>query len=137
METDDNERFLLIEDDEIDQFISSTILNKHYPELQCVKLKDGQKAIEYLERSLQNLNFNKIKFILLDIMMPRMSGHEFLEEYASRFFPHFKHIPVFMISTSINIKDKNQCYAYPFVKDYIQKPLSNKILYQRNLLKDY
>lgn len=137
MNSEKKERFLLIEDDAIDRFISSTIINKHYPNLTCVKLCDGQKAIDYLKESIKNLTFYEIRFIIVDIMMPKINGHEFLAHYQKHFLPYLGNIPVFIFSTSININDRSKCLSYPFVKEYIQKPISNKILFEHNLLKDY
>jgi CheY-like chemotaxis protein len=52
--------------------------------------KDGQEALELLEGGLRP------KLILLDLMMPRMSGEQFLRRRAEQ--PNLREIPVVIVS---------------------------------------
>jgi two-component system chemotaxis response regulator CheY len=52
--------------------------------------KDGQEALELLEGGLRP------KLILLDLMMPRMSGEQFLRRRAEQ--PTLREIPVVIVS---------------------------------------
>jgi len=86
--------------------------------------EDGQEAIEYCEKRLPDL-------ILLDWMMPRMSGIEFLHKL--RQMEHGKEVHVLMISakaeeTSINAAKKVGADGYlpkPFTPPQLMEEIIN------------
>ena len=107
---------LVIEDDQIDQYIAKTNILKVYPDTEIHMAFDGQQALEWLE----SVDF-KPEIILLDINMPGMNGHDFLEAYAKQ---HDGKIPVVaMLTSSDQQSDKTRSMAYDFVKDYFIKPV--------------
>lgn len=68
--------------------------------------EDGKKRLEYPY------------VVLLDLNMPKMSGHEFLEEL--RRDPYLKQIAVFVLTTSNSMSDKHNAHEQQ-VAGYIQK----------------
>jgi CheY-like chemotaxis protein len=64
--------------------------------------------------------------ILLDINMPAMNGFEFLEAYQSLLTTQkiYPSPTVIMFTSSEEENDKEKAMRFPFVKDYLVKPLS-------------
>lgn len=80
---------LLIEDDALlNNLLQAKIVKEGYG---VVAAKDGQEALEVLSSKMFDL-------ILLDILMPRMNGTEFLEKLRSD--KRWQNIPVIVISNS-------------------------------------
>jgi len=78
---------------------------------------DGKDAFEYFQN---NGNGNSLaKVILLDINLPGMNGIDLLKKIRS--FPHLKHLPVIIFSTSENPEDIKNSYESG-ANAYIVKP---------------
>lgn len=108
---------LLIDDDEASNAYTEIILNRSGKLKNLNVFRNGEKALNFiLEESYKTL----IDLILLDINMPTMSGHEFLEELNL----NNKKIPVVMLSTSIVEEDQSEAMKYSFVKGFLNKPIT-------------
>ena len=104
---------LLIEDNEGDVLLTSEALEESAIPNVLRVIKDGEAAIDYFEK-------NQIKaglpdLILLDINLPKKSGHEVLGFLKAN--DNLKHIPVIMLTTSSSPRDmllgyKNQANSY-------------------------
>lgn len=108
---------LIVDDSEADQFINQTLIKKHDANIEILQAYDGQEALNVLDecKALPDL-------ILLDINMPGMNGHEFLEVYSTREYQGGQ--PSVVILTSSNQdKDKSLTTAYDCVLNYFEKPL--------------
>jgi CheY-like chemotaxis protein len=84
---------LLIDDDEDDQEIFRTALDKIEPSVRCTELNNAREA-------LQKLVAGEIRpdLIFLDLNMPLMNGQQFLMEIKK--VDDLKDIPVIILSTS-------------------------------------
>ena len=109
---------LLVEDNEgdilltMEAFEESKIINK------ITVIKDGKAAINFFE-TLDNKE-EVPHLILLDINLPRASGHEVLMYIKNN--DKYKSIPVIMLTTSSSEKDILQSYKN-HVNCYITKPI--------------
>jgi CheY-like chemotaxis protein len=107
-------KVLLVEDDEITNFLSETILSALGITSVFATL-NGMEGLTYLTQDCPDL-------ILLDIAMPVMDGFEFLEEkQKTGACPASK---VAMLTSSIRKTDQDKASAFPEVIDYLEKPLS-------------
>lgn len=110
---------LLIEDDLVDimtvkrGFKELGVLNP------LVATHNGEEAIQYLSKPDQGLPC----VILLDINMPKMNGHEFLEHLNKHTV--FKNIPVIMLTSSKEQQDVDNSFERG-ISGYILKPVDYK-----------
>lgn len=112
---------LVVDDDENDQFICEYTIRKFDPAITILKAQDGTEALAILETETPDA-------IILDINMPIMNGFEFLEHYARAFS---NHAPVVAMLTSSQLgTDRERALRYPFVKSYLEKPLTIEHLRQ-------
>ena len=76
---------------------------------------NGLEALGEVKR-----NENSIDLILLDIMMDRMDGYEFIEELTRQQCE----IPVYFLTAKIDLQDRTRGLDYSQVLDYINKPFA-------------
>ncbi len=70
---------LLVEDDDICNFITTKFFSRYQISEQLHSVKDGEQALDFLRSHHGKQSFPQV--ILLDLFMPIMDGFEFLEEF--------------------------------------------------------
>ena len=115
---------LLVDDDEINNFISIKLIKKALLTSEIMACLNGKFAIDQL-MDIQKHDIDKLPdYIFLDINMPIMNGWEFLDEYKRLNIDPMGKIKIFIISSSVFSNDINRAKSYPVVKSFISKPLS-------------
>jgi len=71
-------------------------------------VENGEDALAFLHKAGQHANAPRPDLILLDLRLPRMSGHEVLLEIKQH--PHWKRIPVVIMTASDDEKDILSAY---------------------------
>ena len=115
---------LLVDDDEINNFISIKLIKKALLNTEIMACLNGRFAIEQLTEIQQKDPAELPDYILLDINMPIMNGWEFLDEYKRLNLDPLGKSKIYIISSSVFSNDINKARSYPLVKDFISKPLN-------------
>jgi two-component system chemotaxis response regulator CheY len=124
---DKNSHFLLIDDDEINNFLSREILNMYLPFAKIDSFTNPEKALEYIQEKLATKQ-PLPDIILLDINMPLMDGWEFLkalDQLDRR--SHFNTV-VYLYTSSVYHEDKLKAQRFPMVRKLLTKPLSQEAI---------
>ena len=111
--------YILVVDDEsrMRKLLRDFLSAKGY---QILEAEDGEKAIEVFEE-----NKNKIKLILLDVMMPKLDGWSVLRKIRQD-----SNVPVIMLTA--RGEEQDELFGFELgVDEYISKPFSPKILVAR------
>ena len=109
---------LLVDDEATNLQVLRHILQEDY---RLLFAKDGAKALEMAERERPDL-------ILLDVMMPGMTGYEVCQ--ALKVQAHLEAIPVIFVTALADVEDEAHGFAVGAV-DYITKPVSPPIVRAR------
>ena len=115
---------LLVDDDEINNFISIKLIKKALLNTEIMACLNGKFAIDTLMEIQRTDPAKMPDYILLDINMPIMNGWEFLDEYKRLGIDPEGKCKIFIISSSVFSNDINKARSYPLVKDFISKPLN-------------
>ena len=115
---------LLVDDDEINNFISIKLIKKALLNTEIMACLNGKFAIDQLVDIQRNDPAKMPDYILLDINMPIMNGWEFLDENKRLNIDPTGKTKIFIISSSVFSNDINKARSYPLVKDFISKPLN-------------
>ena len=110
----------IVDDNKFDRFICDRILARLLPQLPKKEFQTGKEILEFVDSG--NYSGDKL-LVLLDLNMPEMNGHEFLDELAK--FPSSKtdHIDVIIVTSSSLREDKERSEESAFVKAYMSKPI--------------
>ena len=111
--------YILVVDDEsrMRKLLRDFLTAKGY---QILEAEDGEKAIEVFEE-----NRNKVKLILLDVMMPKLDGWSVLRKIRQE-----SNLPVIMLTA--RGEEQDELFGFELgVDEYISKPFSPKILVAR------
>ncbi|MBD1394250.1 response regulator [Mucilaginibacter glaciei] len=115
---------LLVDDDEINNFISIKLIKKALLNTDIMACLNGKFAIDTLSDIQRKDPAQLPDYILLDINMPIMNGWEFLDEYKRLNLDPLSKSKIFIISSSVFSNDINKARSYPLVKDFVSKPLN-------------
>jgi len=83
-------------------------------------VEDGEEALAFLRRKDRHQGAPRPDLILLDLRLPRMSGHEVLSEIKQD--PALKRIPVVIMTASDDERDIHAAYDH-HANCYITKPV--------------
>ena len=112
---------LLVEDDEVDVMNVKRAFKKNNITNPLYIASNGLEALNLLRGEGELYIPKERRLILLDLNMPKMNGIEFLRELRAD--PEIKHIPVVVLTTSNEDKDKVEAYNLN-VAGYILKPVT-------------
>lgn len=99
---------LLVEDDPGDVLIAQEAMAAGQLSTTLDVVNDGREAIAYLRRENGYASARRPDLILLDLNLPRMSGHEVLAEVKND--PQLRRIPVVVLTTSQAHEDIAKSY---------------------------
>jgi len=85
-----------------------------------------EKAFEYIVVNYSTTGVEVPSVLFLDINMPTWSGWDFLENFDKLDERIKKQITIYMLSSSINAKDRERALETRIAVDYIAKPLNSK-----------
>ena len=111
---------ILVVDDEsrMRKLIRDFLVKKNY---NIIEAQDGEEALK-----IYNENKNKIKLILLDVMMPKLDGWSVLRQIRQE----NKTSPIIMLTA--RSEEQDELFGFELgVDEYITKPFSPKILVAR------
>jgi CheY-like chemotaxis protein len=112
---------LLVEDNEMDIKIFKRALLKTGISYPLTAAHDGIEALAILRGNGETMPLARPCVVLLDLNMPRMNGHEFLDEMRAD--PALNNLVVFVLTTSDAPRDKAEAYKH-HVAGYILKSIS-------------
>jgi CheY-like chemotaxis protein len=115
-------KVLLIEDEEIDAFLSKNILQHMDVAREVIVCKDGGQALQAIDSITKESDSTQqsLDLILLDIRMPGMDGFEFLQELRASYQQQYT---VVILSSSENVEDVTKAAQFE-AGYYLVKPLT-------------
>jgi CheY-like chemotaxis protein len=118
-------KLVFIDDDPIDHFMMKHLLRgKNYFDTTTYTIY-GSLVLDYIEEN--KTDPEKLPdVIFVDLNMPLFSGWEFLERLEQIQAGIDKEIQVYVISSSLRPVDREISTKYPFVNEFITKPIDTQ-----------
>jgi len=113
-------QILLVEDDPGDVLITREAFAENKVRNQLSVVSDGEAAMAFLRREGEFVSAPRPDLILLDLNLPRKSGHEVLAEVKSD--ANLQRIPVVILTTSVAEEDILRSYDL-HANAYVTKPV--------------
>jgi CheY-like chemotaxis protein len=115
---------LLVDDDQINNFINKRIIKKLNVADQVNIALNGEEALHYILTYCDQTG-NCPELIFLDINMPVMNGFEFLNEFNNLPLKNKNNVKIIVLTTSSNPGDLQKLEQYS-IKGFLNKPLTEK-----------
>ncbi len=112
---------MIIDDNRIDLFIHHEFIKQMNIAHTVQEFAFASEAIKFLE---ENEASKWPQLILLDIHMPIMNGFDFLEKYATISGKLRENCKIIIVSSSLDVGDKEKVKENPLVLGLLEKPLN-------------
>lgn len=126
---------MVVEDDIVDLEQVKRGIAKRGLSYDIHAMQDGRNALEFLRGDTLSLSERENLIVFLDINMPGMNGHQFLDELRAD--EQLRRTIVFVLTTSDHARDKSKAYdrnvAGYFVKSNVEGLLDTVALYAENV----
>lgn len=117
-------RYLIVDDDKANNMLCKMILQKTFAEAEVISYDCPREALNYINNHCLISDDNFKTVIFLDINMPDITGWEFLDIFKDFNENIRSFFTIYMLSSSVDYKDKNLATENPLVEGYIEKPLT-------------
>ena len=126
---------MIIDDNDIDNFITQRVLNKANFTTQVDICTSGSEALDYIKRNANNLE-RIPNVIFLDLNMPVVDGFVFLFEFED--FPQEvkNKCNIVVLSSLLDKMVIDKVLRNEYVSDFIPKPLTEAALQRLILTKE-
>ncbi|MEY3342885.1 MAG: hypothetical protein RL090_569 [Bacteroidota bacterium] len=117
-------KILLVDDDDIHNFITENFIADHYPTTDVVAFNNPEVALDHLIHAKEQPEIDCPDVILLDINMPEMNGWQFLERFIKNNIDKICGSKIHILSSSMDPADISRSKEYSIVTSFISKPLT-------------
>ncbi|WP_297516803.1 response regulator [Flavobacterium sp.] len=120
---------ILIDDDAIFNYVHEKTIRNLCSDCAIKTYLSSRQALTFV---LENIHeeVNNQAYIFLDINMPELTGFEFLDEVIAVIPDFLNQYNVYILTSSLNDKDKQKAETYIGLKGYLEKPLDKEQLIQ-------
>lgn len=119
-------KFLIIDDNEVDQLVTQQLLKKDLGAADVAQAGNGMEAMEWIRDLKSDLPDTLV--IILDVRMPLMDGFQFLDAFEALHEDFKKMTKIIMLSSTLDPRDIEQAEAHKNVIRMFSKPLPVKEL---------
>ncbi|HTD41735.1 MAG TPA: response regulator [Mucilaginibacter sp.] len=111
-------KYIIVDDDPFNNTICRMIIEDALGEVEIEEFTKPEEGLLFIQENIKGPSI-----LFLDINMPTLTGWEFLEQYE-KFSEEVKmHVSIYILSSSLDWRDKDKANANKYVKGFISKPL--------------
>ncbi len=119
--------FIIIDDSELDCFIAEKIIQHSNLSKNIRSFLLANEALDHIKGSKYS-QLDEPTIVILDLLMPLMSGVEFVEEFEKLPFSIRNKFLIVAFTSSMNKKDMSRIKSFKSVKYIFDKPINAQVL---------
>jgi len=120
-------KYIIVDDDPFNNILCSMILKNLLGEVDIKTFTVPEEGLAFIENEyMTNL---EPAILFLDINMPTLTGWEFMEQFEKFSEEVKKQISIYILSSSVDQRDKDKAKANQYIKDFISKPLKRETIF--------
>jgi len=120
-------KFILVDDDKFTNILHDIVLKDALGDDADIEtFTEPEKGLEFIQKTYDENSAHTILF--LDINMPIICGWEFLIRYEAFSEAIKARINIYMLSSSVDSRDRDKAEANKNVKGFISKPLTTEVI---------
>ncbi|MEP6596489.1 MAG: response regulator [Ginsengibacter sp.] len=119
-------KYIVVDDDPTNNEICNIMLEMVLGKVDIRTFQVPEEGLAFIQKEYSKTL--KPAILLLDINMPTLTGWQFMEYYKK--FPETvkKQISIYILSSSVDKRDKDKAKANQGIKGFISKPLDQKTI---------
>lgn len=129
---DVEKQFIVVDDDPTSNMICKFAITRLFANVKVDLFTDPQKALDVIA-TMSGESLERQKVLFLDLNMPLISGWDFLEKFKKLASDIKQHFTIYILTSSIDHRDKEKAAANSLVSGFISKPLTADLLKKLNL----
>jgi len=118
------EHFIVVDDNRTNNLICEFAIRKYKKEADINLFTEPEVALQNIEDKYALEKENLPTLVFLDINMPSMTGWEFLEKFRQLGDRVHKHFIIYILTSSVDDRDKEKAESDPLVAGFFSKPLT-------------
>jgi CheY-like chemotaxis protein len=119
-------KYIIVDDDPFNNLLCTIQLETTLGEVDIKTFEVPEEALEFIQNECIDSITPAILF--LDINMPTITGWEFLEQYGKFSEGIKKQISIYILSSSVDPRDRNKAEANKYIKGFLLKPLQSEAI---------
>jgi CheY-like chemotaxis protein len=120
-------KFLIIDDDDIFNFLHREVINRLGNDNEVEEFSSSVEALDFIKNCVEK-SITLPDYFFIDLRMPEMNGFELLDELMILPREAFKHVHIFVVTSSLDERDKQKVLEYPIVEGFKEKTINLDML---------
>jgi CheY-like chemotaxis protein len=120
------QKYILVDDDPFNNIISNMEIVSALGAVDVKAFEIPEEALAFIQTEYSKGSMPTILF--LDINMPTITGWEFMEEYEKFSSEIKKQISIYILSSSVDDRDKDKAGANKYIEGFLSKPLLSEVI---------
>jgi response regulator RpfG family c-di-GMP phosphodiesterase len=121
-------RFFLIDDDPVNNALCKMLIRTTIENADVKTFRLACDALTFIKCKSNKKNDEPDSIVFLDLNMPDMTGWEFIELFEEIDKEVKNKLRVYILSSSLDPKDKKRAIENKNIIDYITKPITKEII---------
>ena len=120
------QKYIIVDDDPTNNEICNITLEMVLGEIDIKTFDVPEEGLAFIQN--EYIKPLKPTVLFLDINMPTLTGWEFMEQFEKFKEKVKKQISIYILSSSVDQRDKDKAKANKYIKGFISKPLNREII---------
>lgn len=118
--------YIIVDDDAFNNLLCKIVVEKTLGPVDIKTFTMPEEALDFIVDNYENIFHSTVLF--LDINMPSMTGWEFMEKFEVLSDTIKQQIVIYILSSSVDERDKEKADNNKFIKGFLSKPLQKNTI---------